>query len=176
MVRDTSGRPLPGAVVRVMTARSVPLPLARSGPDGGFRLAGLPADRYLLMAGKTGFRTRRVAASPSIDGTRVDLGPDDTKSVLLELEPLGAIEGQVGDERGEPVVGALVHAMRLRYDSGQRHLVPAGSPSHTDDRGHLPSPLAPRWALRHPRSMADPQASETSGYGDVYFPFGDDPA
>ncbi len=60
-VRDASGVAVAGASVSVATPQGAVVAATRSGADGSFRLAGLPAGTYVLRASAPGFATRRLA-------------------------------------------------------------------------------------------------------------------
>lgn len=97
-VRDATGRPVADATVSV-PAPSRPRPLeARTGADGAFVLAGLPAQPALLQVRARGFAPARRHAMPG----------EAPVEVVLEAE--ARISGLVVDEAGRPVDGATAAA------------------------------------------------------------------
>ena len=78
-------------------------PRMTTGPDGSFRITGVPPGRYQVWARKTGYATGssapfQVELGRDIDGLDVPLGAGLT------------IEGQIVDDRGAAVAGASVAA------------------------------------------------------------------
>src|SRR5262249_47022590 len=53
----------------------------------------------------------------------------------ITIQPLGVLSGRIIDDAGEPVEGALVRPVQLRYVNGRRQLVDVGAPRRTDDLG-----------------------------------------
>jgi hypothetical protein len=53
----------------------------------------------------------------------------------ITLQPLCVLSGRILDDAGEPVEGALVRPVQLRYVNGRRQLVEVGTPRRTDDLG-----------------------------------------
>jgi Carboxypeptidase regulatory-like domain len=107
VVVDRSGGPVDGAELRLVQAGPVdkaPLDLAgRSGSDGGFRLAGVPArGRFTLLCRKAGLAPARV---PVERGGAAGQGGGPLRVVLA---PGLAAGGRVVDPAGAPVAGARV--------------------------------------------------------------------
>lgn len=93
-----------------------------AGTGGGFRLEGLPADRYELAAVAAEGRATRTVA----------LGPAEVRSgEQLVLSPLGSIRGRVSGTAGAPRSGIAV--LLLRADEGA--WASAGEPVETDADG-----------------------------------------
>jgi len=93
---------------------------------GKFIFRGVPAGKYELTVTRPGY----VQSDQSLT-LEDDPRP---RSVIVALNPTGAISGRIFDEFGEPVIGAEVRAMKSFYQRGRRILVPMQS-AVTDDRG-----------------------------------------
>lgn len=131
----TSGQPIPGALVTLGLPGVSPLRVL-ADYQGRFAFRALPPGRYSLTAVKPGFvdgaHGRRRPSGPS---QPVEL--DEGERVTDTTVPLwrhSAITGTVVDERGEPVVGAMVQALRRTTVAGMPKLSP-GPVDQTDDRG-----------------------------------------
>lgn len=136
VVASDSGRPVKRARVFVSAAE---LPGGRgvlTDDSGVFDLTELPAGRYTLTVGKSGFVSLSYGQRrPLQAGTPLQLGDgEQIKGIQFQLPRGGVIAGRVLDEDGEPVPGAMVRVMRYQYLQGDRRLTPAGT-AQTDDRG-----------------------------------------
>src|ERR1017187_182986 len=103
VLRDAITRaPVDGAriLLRGATARN-----ATATPDGGFRFAQLASGDYSLAIEKSGY----LDAIRGLDAKAVRLKPGAvTESVVLDLTPLGAMDGAVLGEDNEPLGGVTV--------------------------------------------------------------------
>ena len=150
VVEDGTNAPLSGARITVLPLDRAPgvsfpigpPPQAITDQDGRYEFDGLPPGRYRIDAQKAGFasplpsdpsvfRTIQLAAGQTLDG------------VNISLQKSAVITGQILDPAtGEPLVGAMVMAMR-RPDAigapagvlppGIPRLMPAG-PERPDQR------------------------------------------
>jgi protocatechuate 3,4-dioxygenase beta subunit len=141
---STEGRPLPHAMVQLISATDPMQSRAdRTDESGQFEFRDLASGAYTIGGSKTGFSPAPAdgvpsAARPAISGSRViRLSAGEAMDrVEIRLAPWGSIEGHVLDEYGDPVEGARVQVLALRYEAGRRRLVPAaGSAAPTDDLG-----------------------------------------
>jgi RNA polymerase sigma-70 factor (ECF subfamily) len=140
LVRGADGRPFASADVRVLgsvldvdadVARRIgpkddPCPSAKSGPDGTFRVDGVPTSSVRVWAGAEGMRW--AFSSP------IDLQPAEVRGgVELAMEPLSAdehIEGTVFAPDGSPADGAWINcSYQTARESGG-----SGVPSGADGR------------------------------------------
>ncbi|RPJ70496.1 MAG: carboxypeptidase regulatory-like domain-containing protein [Acidobacteria bacterium] len=111
---------------------------ALTDQDGRYTISGLPAATYTISASKTGFVMLSYGASRSQrSGTRVRLAQgQELKDIDIRLPRGGVLTGRVYDESGEPVVRAVVRALRFQYVQGERRLTQMGS-GESDDRGQF---------------------------------------
>src|SRR5262249_9700425 len=136
---------------RVTLADGSPLANAQVGFAGGGRVVAtdsrggyelvLPtveSDReYRLLARKQGYGIAEYGQRrPNGRGVILSPVPGDVQDHLdFTLARLGVITGRIVDDIGEPVEGAVVRAMQVRYVDGRRRLVDAGLTRRTDDLG-----------------------------------------
>lgn len=108
VVTDTTGEPLSGAEVRVLPTSEARIwwharPLAtRSGTDGRFAIAGVPAGLVVVRASASGSVAQTIAD--------VEVAVARTTEATFALAPrsAGAVSGSVRDERGLALAGAVV--------------------------------------------------------------------
>jgi Carboxypeptidase regulatory-like domain len=143
-VDAVTGRPVVGAVVSLgdLDDRLNVVPRMVTDARGRFVFRQLkPSKGYYLGARRFGYAYTRygwTAPGQSLtiaDIARIAVSEGQWRSnISIPLWRLGAINGRVVDERGEPVVGVAVRAFTTRRISGQPQLV-AGPIATTDDRG-----------------------------------------
>jgi protocatechuate 3,4-dioxygenase beta subunit len=125
VVTGRNGVPLPYAVVRL---EGMAPQIIRAATDGRFEFGGLPAGTHHVSASKVGHFPREMPVPLKAAETRDD--------VQLSLDAWGVVGGRVFDEFGDPVQGAKMEVLQLRYEAGRRRLVPAASyGGATDDHG-----------------------------------------
>lgn len=132
-VTSVDGRGLAHALVRLAVTNGMPIPqTARADEDGAFEFKDLPAGRYVVMASKVGY-----SLDPALNTLPTEVGEGQTRErVDVRLARWGTLEGRVLDETGEPLQGASVQLLQVRYEAGRRRLVPAaGTTRTTDDLG-----------------------------------------
>jgi hypothetical protein len=137
VVEITTETPVAGAVVTIAAPspdirapQRPPLRNVMTAADGSFVFRDLPAGKYTIAT--TAFGYFRSDYPPH----GVDL-PDSAKPTLLTLRvwKFGSISGRVFDERGEPVVGVPVHALKRQSIGGALVLRNDATAAETDDRG-----------------------------------------
>jgi hypothetical protein len=146
-VDAATGAPVAGAQVELgesapPAARTVPTTIQSTAAEGAFEFARLPAGSFLLSARAEGYLLRGSGVRRPGDfgvGFALHSGERLTDFVL-KLWRAGTISGTVRDERGEPVVQAAVHPLRLEYQAGERVWVMTRGQSgpglvRTDDPG-----------------------------------------
>jgi Carboxypeptidase regulatory-like domain len=148
VIRADSDTPAPIAQVRVVLARTQvaqtptgprysEVAVTRTDSAGLFRLEGIPAGSYLLLANAEGFVTgqygQRAANRPGAPLTVPDGGL--ASPIVFKLTPTATITGIVRDFDNEPMADVTVQVSKIGYSpDGQRTLTPASSTT-TDDRG-----------------------------------------
>jgi hypothetical protein len=134
-VLSSSRQPVANATVRVEgpgVDRAV-----RTDAGGAFSLVGLPAGQYIVQANMERHMPWQYGqGGPGRSGRPVTFAADQViDGFEIVLPPGRAISGFVVDEFGEPVLGARVQALQLKYAGGRMVATPAGNPASTDDRG-----------------------------------------
>lgn len=118
------GRPIPGAVVRAVSAgrqtdiygrpvQGQVMGAAVTDAEGRYIIQGLEPDSYQLFAAKPGFIFQHSTVV-NVHGTKTAQGPE-TNLVMTRVPP-GAIEGSVLDANGKPVIGAQIVAKNQTED------------------------------------------------------------
>lgn len=98
VVDRASGRGLAALVTLTATDSDEPARYAASGPDGVFRVEGVPIARFSAEAVAPGY----VATEA------IDFSTGGAFSPVIELSPGAALAGRVLDPRGSPVAGAVI--------------------------------------------------------------------
>src|SRR5579871_5085111 len=182
-VSTTDGRALAGAQVQLLM-RGAPVAVRATRADalGRYELANVPTGSFLVAATKAGYEPAnpRDAVLPAIPtfGTarRVEIRDGETSNdVDLELRRMGTVEGIVSDELGDPVQGASVQLMRVRFDRGRRRLAPIGTSRPTDDRGSYRIFDVPAGQYLVVASVGGATAADLPGYTRTYYPSARDP-
>jgi hypothetical protein len=153
VVDATSGRPLGGAVVILAIAGSAdptipanapPPPAAQrrgvavANADGRFVFRDVPEGSFVITTTLEGFAAGMSGrARPGGPGQSFELGAGARLTTArIGMWKLASISGYVRDDRGEPVIGLALNALRLVTNGGRPELTyQSGGP--TDDRGHF---------------------------------------
>ena len=176
-VVSTDGRSLSHAQVRLISQNDFRMQRTTSGDeDGRFEFTDLPAGKFGVIASKTGYSPVGSDESPLasiLNSTRpFDLAEGETREkVDVSLVRWGTLAGRVFDELGDPIQGASVQVLHIRYEAGRRRLVAAGGAAHvTDDLGRYRLyALAPgRYVVS--ATVGDVAAADLPGYTRSYFP------
>lgn len=127
--------PAPGATVVPPVPPQARRAVAVTNGEGRFVFRDVPAGSYTLTATKNGYAPGgRRPGGPS---RAITLG--DRERVIdtaVSLWKLSTISGTVRDDRGEPVIGVYVTAMR-RVMAGGRLELAFSHGEASDDRGHF---------------------------------------
>jgi hypothetical protein len=137
VTRADTGQPLRRVQVRAMAPELRDGRMAMTDEDGRYELKQLPAGRFTVMASKGGFVTLQYGQRRTLQqGQPIAVADGQViEKIDFALSRGSAISGQVLDEFGDPVTGAMVQALRYQFYNGQRRLVPAAGGMQTDDRG-----------------------------------------
>jgi len=172
------GRPLPRAQVRLerLDVPMRPLPVA-TDEDGVYEIGDLPAGRFRVTAMKTGFIAtafgQRQLTEP---GEPIAVRASEVREhVDITLDRASAVLGRIVDENGEPVEGAIVRVLQIRYVGGRPQLAEAqGAYSRrTNDLGQfrLFGVLPGRYLISAAIGQVTPRvAADLPGYAVTYFP------
>jgi carboxypeptidase family protein len=105
--------------------------------EGRFEIAELPSGRYTLNASRAGYlgvsfgqlRPGEVTRPIELADAQVFANAD------FVLQRTALITGHVFDEAGEPLAGANVLTLQMRFFNGRRRLTPVRGNAITDDTG-----------------------------------------
>jgi hypothetical protein len=98
---------------------------------GRFQFTQLPADRYRVSAEKMGY-----VVNPALAGVLTTL-TDFAEGLELLLYRSSVISGQIADERGNPLAGVHVQALRRVAAGGRGTFGSQGPPPTTNDLGEF---------------------------------------
>ncbi|HET9192810.1 MAG TPA: carboxypeptidase regulatory-like domain-containing protein [Vicinamibacterales bacterium] len=165
-------RPVPRAMVRVEGPFGSRDTVTDSA--GAFAVRSLPPGQYVIRADVSEQMSWHFGQrAPGETGRPISLARGQVvQGIEIVLPPARAISGAIVDEHGEPVQGARIQAMQLRYTTGRTIAVPTGNPRVSDDRGRYRL-----WGL-HPGSYLVSAfidgfvaaGDRQSGYAKTYFP------
>jgi hypothetical protein len=134
------GEALGGAVVRLRRLGSL-VHEATAGPDGSFVILGVPSGPFRLQGTKDGYVTLEYGQQRATQTGRTlsVREKEPLRGVTLVLPRGAAIAGTVSDEHGEPIEGATVRALQVRYVAGRTvaYRVNGVRERKTDDRGQF---------------------------------------
>lgn len=137
VVTGDTGRPLARARVTATAPELSDGSLSTlTDPAGAYVLADLPPGTYFVTAGKSGFLSMAHGAQrPQRAGRRIVLAQGQhARDVDIRVLRGSVVTGRVYDDNGEPIVRAIVQAMRYQYVQGEPRLAANGA-SQSDDRG-----------------------------------------
>ena len=137
-----TGRPLVGAKMSLEAlSPDRKTGAAESDATGRFEISGLPPGRYRLEAAAESHLTLRFGQRTPLDRGRAIVlrAGERFESANFALPRLGAIEGRVSDEFGDPAPNVTVQVFQVEFAGGRRRLLPVPSRravKPTDDHGH----------------------------------------
>ena len=173
-ILSTDGRALAHAQVRLMQASAGVRASTSADEEGRFEFTDLPPGKFGVVASKMGYSPIGQDDSPLAallnSGPTFDLAEGETREkVDVRLRRWGTLEGRVFDELGEPILGASIQLLHIRYENGRRRLVAAGGAARaTDDLGRYRIyAVAPG---RYVVSATVSDAADLPGYARSYYP------
>ena len=178
IVATDDGRPLRRVTVRVNAPELREQRSVTTDLSGRYEIAELPAGRYTVTASRAGFVTiSHGQTRPSEMGRPIEVRDGQTVERINFSLPRGAaITGRVVDEYGEPVAGASVQPMQMRYTNGRLQPTMAGAMGgmfQTPDTGEFRVwGLAPGEYLlqANVQSSGPLEADDRAGYSTTYYP------
>jgi len=141
VVNTVTGEPVGKAAITLAYVSSVPGPSdwARnystvSDSKGTFAIVDIESGKYRLQAKRNGFLVLEYGAHGSqTAGTVLELErSEQLKDIELRLIPYGVLTGRIVDGDGDPVPGAQVQILKLRYVNGKKTLSTVTAASTND--------------------------------------------
>jgi len=136
---NAEGRPLRRVQLR-LSGESIPEGrTASTNGLGRFEISELPAGRYILNASRAGYLGLAYGqARPGEPGRPIELVDAQAFGTADFVLPRSAlISGHIFDEAGEPLAGANVLTLQMRFFNGRRRLTPVRGNAITDDTGQF---------------------------------------
>jgi hypothetical protein len=176
-ITNTEGRPLRRVQLR-LSGESIPEGrTASTNGLGKFEIRDLPAGRFNLTASRAGYLPMSFGQTRVGEpGRPIELADGqalDNSDLVLPHTAL--ISGHILDEAGEPLAGATVMTMQMKYFNGKRRLLPVRGTSITDDTGQFRlSGLEPGeyYVQASSREIweTDPPDKQTLGFLPTFYP------
>jgi Carboxypeptidase regulatory-like domain len=178
VVASDDGRPLRRVIVRVSAPEMREPRSVTTDLSGRYEIADLPAGRYTVNASRAGFVSiSHGQTRPNEMGRPIELRDGQTVERINFALPRGAvITGRVVDEYGEPMAGASVHPMQMRYMNGRQQPMMSGGGGgmfQTPDTGEFRIyGLAPGEYLiqANVQSGSPFEPEDRAGYSTTYYP------
>jgi hypothetical protein len=136
-VLNAEGRPLRRVQIR-LSGETIPEGrTASTNTAGRWEMRELPAGRFTLGATRSGYLNAQYGQKRFGEpGRPLELADAQALENLdFTLTHNGVISGHVYDEAGEPLAGATVMPLQMRFFNGRRRLTPTRGTSITDDSG-----------------------------------------
>jgi hypothetical protein len=182
-VVNADGRPLRRVQLRLSGEAITEGRTASTNGLGGFEIRELPAGRYTLNASRAGYLGMAYGqARAGEPGRPIELAEGQTlEKADFVLQRTAVISGHVFDEVGEPLAGANVLTLQMRFFNGRRRLTPVRGNAITDDTGQYRlSGLEPGEYYVQASSRetweGEPPEKQTLGFVATFFPASPTPA
>jgi hypothetical protein len=176
-ILNAEGRPLRRVQLRL---NGEPIPDGRTASTNGtgrFEISELPAGRYTLNASRAGYLGLSFGQSrPGEVGRPIELGDGQVFATAdFVLQHTALISGHIFDEAGEPLAGAQVLTLQMRFFNGRRRLTPVRGNTFSDDTGQFRlSGLEPGdyyvQASSRETWEGDPPEKQMLGFLPTYYP------
>ncbi|HEY7790320.1 MAG TPA: carboxypeptidase-like regulatory domain-containing protein [Vicinamibacterales bacterium] len=172
-----SGAPLRHASVQLYGGTPNVNESTTTDTQGRFTFTELQGGRYTIIATKGGYVSMQYGQKEPLEpGRPIEIAPaQQLDKIDFDLPRGGVITGEIVDDAGEPVTGAVVRPMRYRYIDGGRRLTPWAGAAQTDDRGiYRLFGLAPGtyyvMATWNDTMMNDNASHDQTGYAPTFYP------
>jgi carboxypeptidase family protein len=182
-VVNAEGRPLRRVQLR-LSGEAIPEGrTASTNGLGRFEIRELPAGRYTLNASRAGYLGMAYGQTRLGEpGRPIELAEGqafDTADFVLPHNAI--ISGRIFDEAGDPLAGANVLTLQMRFFNGKRRLTPVRGNAITDDTGQYRlSGLEPGEYYVQASSRetweGDPPEKQMLGFVATFFPASPTPA
>jgi hypothetical protein len=140
--------------------------------DGRFLFRDLAGGKYSISASRPGYIASGYGKLGPADRQRPFELREGERALDLSIPlwPFGVIHGLVTDEKGQPVVGCTVRALRKRFVGAKSGFWPEVS-GRTDDRGmYRFSNLLPGDYLLAVQGEPQSSTKSTAGYPSTFYP------
>jgi hypothetical protein len=179
---NAEGRPLRRVQLR-LSGEAIPEGrTASTNGQGRFEITELPAGRYTLNASRAGYLGLSYGQSrPGEQGRPIELADAQVfPNADFTLQHTALISGHIFDEAGEPLAGANVLTLQMRFFNGRRRLTPVRGSAVTDDTGQFRlSGLEPGEYYVQASSRetweGDPPEKQMLGFMPTYYPASPNP-
>jgi Carboxypeptidase regulatory-like domain len=176
-VLNTEGRPLRRVQIRLSGENIPEGRTASTNGQGKWEVRELPAGRFALSATRAGYLNVQYGQKRFGEpGRPIEVADGEALENLdLALTHNAVITGRIYDEAGEPLAGANVMTMQMRFFNGRRRLVPTRGNATSDDSGQYRlGGLEPGDYYVHATSRetweTDPPESKTMGFMPTMYP------
>lgn len=133
---DTTGAPVPRAVVKLQTKTAEPSDaVAWTDGRGAFSFAWVPPGQYFLFAHRDGYEMARLGTVRREQPPEVlSLASGEDRRIVLRMRPVGSISGAVYDPDGDPAPGVNVRLLVAGYNRRKLRYLTRNA-AMTDSRG-----------------------------------------
>jgi protocatechuate 3,4-dioxygenase beta subunit len=188
-VADLGGRPIGHAQVLVFADTRADSRATTTNENGAFEVGELGAGTVRISAtapGYTQLESGHAVTPWNLDlgpvragtlsgfawGRAIDLAPGEIRDRIdVTMARWGTLSGRVTDEYGDPVQGAGVQLLHVRYDAGQRQLVPVDAVmAVTDDLGRYRLHSLTPGQYMVSAAVGQVSLEDLSGYARSYYP------
>jgi Carboxypeptidase regulatory-like domain len=176
-VFNTEGRPLRRVQIRLGGETIPDGRTASTNGQGKWEIRELPAGRFTLTVTRAGYLNLQYGQKRYGEpGRPLEVGDGETiENIDLTLLHNAVITGRIYDEAGEPLAGANVMPMQVRFFNGRKRLVPTRGNAISDDSGQYRlGSLEPGdyyiYATSRETWETDPPDSKTLGFMPTMYP------
>ena len=175
-VLNAEGRPLRRVQIRIGGETIPEGRTASTNGQGRWEVRELPAGRFTLNATRSGYLSLQYGqARFGEPGRPIELTDGQTmESIDLTMTHNAIITGRIYDEAGEPLQGATVMPLQMRFFNGRKRLVPIRTGVSDDSGQYRLGGLEPGdyfiYATSRETWQTDPPESKTMGFMPTMYP------